>query len=493
MKPIDIKDQPVLSVRRTAEICLNGIKYRLFRSLVTMTVISVAIAFMMNIVSEVIGLKAVVQTAAGQTAASSLAARWTQRLTAAGTLESVLREIAGEDQNSSILAEVRRFSGLPESEFEVFRAEARAAASYCSWFDRLDYSRRRALIRDISGVAVFDFLQEVGALAQFTAALKKNRSVRLPTSPEEFQHFLHRWPALKARAQRLISAHEEAIESVARLSKGQVIAEQLSQADAAWGEQVRAAGFLAFDAAVRRQVTAQALQQKQLAVIEQSIQQPAARQVIAAYLDVLPGEINSLTFWRSLQSRSAAEWYHRRMAAAGAPLMELTPGRLVELANTRLAQAALENILRRTEEASAELGFMGIGARLSWLLLVALTLCSVGICNAMLMAVTERFREIATLKCLGALDGFIMLLFLMEAMALGLVGGLIGGLLGSVIGFGRLLASLGGIVWLAFPAGAWLASLGLAVVAGMVLSGIAGVYPSYLAARLAPMEAMRIE
>ena len=40
----------------------------------------------------------------------------------------------------------------------------------------------------------------------------------------------------------------------------------------------------------------------------------------------------------------------------------------------------------------------------------------VGVLNAMLMSVTERFREIGTMKCLGALNSFIVKLFLIESL-----------------------------------------------------------------------------
>src|SRR5262249_18468586 len=49
-----------------------------------------------------------------------------------------------------------------------------------------------------------------------------------------------------------------------------------------------------------------------------------------------------------------------------------------------------------------------------WLITLALLVAFVGILNAMLMSVTERFREIGTMKCLGALDSFIVKLFLIE-------------------------------------------------------------------------------
>ena len=52
----------------------------------------------------------------------------------------------------------------------------------------------------------------------------------------------------------------------------------------------------------------------------------------------------------------------------------------------------------------------------------------------MLMSVTERFREIGTMKCLGALDGFIVKLFLIESLFQGMAGTVMGVLLGLVLG-----------------------------------------------------------
>ena len=65
-----------------------------------------------------------------------------------------------------------------------------------------------------------------------------------------------------------------------------------------------------------------------------------------------------------------------------------------------------------------------------WLLGLALLVAFVGILNAMLMSVTERFREIGTMKCLGALDGFIIKLFVLESLFQGVVGTVLGVVLG---------------------------------------------------------------
>jgi len=78
-----------------------------------------------------------------------------------------------------------------------------------------------------------------------------------------------------------------------------------------------------------------------------------------------------------------------------------------------------------------------------WIVILSLLVCVVGIINAQLMSVTERFREIGTMKCLGALDRFIVRIFVMEAAIQGLVGSLIGVILGGTIAFLSTLLRFG--------------------------------------------------
>ena len=127
------------------------------------------------------------------------------------------------------------------------------------------------------------------------------------------------------------------------------------------------------------------------------------------------------------------------------------------------------------------------------MVLVSMLVCVIGISNAMLMAVTERFREIATMKCLGALDGFIMLMFVLESCFMGIVGGAIGGVLGTLLGLGRTAVAFGSGYTLAVPTRELLIAVVVATCLGVVLAAVAAVYPAFRAARLAPMEAMRIE
>lgn len=129
------------------------------------------------------------------------------------------------------------------------------------------------------------------------------------------------------------------------------------------------------------------------------------------------------------------------------------------------------------------------------LLLIGLSLltCLVGIINSMLMAVTERIREIGTLKCLGALDSFIVKTYLIESSIQGLIGTVLGILIGLMVALAVAAKSFGGWVFTDFPAAEILRTAGIAFVMGGVLSIAASIAPAYWAARKEPVDAMRVE
>jgi hypothetical protein len=130
--------------------------------------------------------------------------------------------------------------------------------------------------------------------------------------------------------------------------------------------------------------------------------------------------------------------------------------------------------------------------RSGWIVVISLLVTVIGIANAMLMSVTERFREIGTMKCLGALSAFVRQMFLLESILIGVAGATAGALLGAafsvvvygaIYGFGLVLGSL---EWA--PLGLYL--LG-SVAAGVVLSVVAALYPAQLAAHMVPATALR--
>jgi putative ABC transport system permease protein len=118
--------------------------------------------------------------------------------------------------------------------------------------------------------------------------------------------------------------------------------------------------------------------------------------------------------------------------------------------------------------------------------IIALVVAGIGIMNIMLVAVTERTREIGIRKALGARRGSILRQFLMEAVILCNIGGVVGVAVG--FGLGNLVA-----VFSSFDAKVpieW-AVIGLLFCSAV---GIAfGLLPAIRAARLDPIEALRYE
>jgi putative ABC transport system permease protein len=128
---------------------------------------------------------------------------------------------------------------------------------------------------------------------------------------------------------------------------------------------------------------------------------------------------------------------------------------------------------------------------------LALTVASLGIINALVMAILERRREIGILKALGAADRDVRGLFFAEAGAMGLFGGIVGVGLGWTIGRALNFATNIYLKKQGLPAidlssvPLWL--VGAAIAFAFVVSMLAGIYPASRAAKLNPVEALRYE
>ena len=161
--------------------------------------------------------------------------------------------------------------------------------------------------------------------------------------------------------------------------------------------------------------------------------------------------------------------------------------------NLLLQKNGIETGLAESGEASAEAQarMLEEESKQTWLISLSLLVCVVGIANAMLMSVTERFREIGTMKCLGALDSFIVTLFLLESTFQGFAGTTAGIIIGFALTFLLALLDYGGYVLDYFPLNNIAESAGYALVVGTSLSLIGAMLPAYRAAKMEPVEAMR--
>ena len=129
--------------------------------------------------------------------------------------------------------------------------------------------------------------------------------------------------------------------------------------------------------------------------------------------------------------------------------------------------------------------------------IIALVVGAVGIVTTLYNSVTERIREIGTMKAIGAQNAEILALFLVEAALIGIIGA------SSGMGIGMIGGVILGILTTTTPTGGgppvhippifvpmdllkvWILSLGLSVLAGM--------YPAWKASKLSPMVALRRE
>jgi len=184
-------------------------------------------------------------------------------------------------------------------------------------------------------------------------------------------------------------------------------------------------------------------------------------------------------FWRSMITAAGV--------LLGIAFLGATFGQWIITAHTPVVN--LQGLSREAQQIQQQEAQM----RQIWLVTMSLIVCTVGIANSMLMSVTERFKEIGTMKCLGALDGFIVKLFLLEAGFLGIIASFVGW----VIGFGGAvlvgLIQAGGELWARLPAEQVFSSFAFSMLAGTVLTVLATIFPAIKAAQLPPAAALRSE
>jgi putative ABC transport system permease protein len=148
-----------------------------------------------------------------------------------------------------------------------------------------------------------------------------------------------------------------------------------------------------------------------------------------------------------------------------------------------------DDFMVRTQEEMADLRTQAMGTMttlLAGIAGVSLIVGGIGIMNIMLVSVTERTREIGLRMAIGAKGRDVLLQFLVEAIALSMLGGGIG----IALGFG---IAEGMSRWMSWPAKvppeAVAMAFGFAAITGIFF----GFYPAQKAARLDPIDALRFE
>lgn len=191
---------------------------------------------------------------------------------------------------------------------------------------------------------------------------------------------------------------------------------------------------------------------------------------------------------KSTQRRVASDWriaWRQAFASLRVRLLRQTLTTLGIAAGSAYFAAAL--VIRSVEVAKPTVDAVTL-ARVDWQAAAAAALCLLGVSNSMFIAVTERFREIGTFKCLGATDGFIVAVFFFEGLFMGLLGSVVGAVLGA--GGTGLVLSWGGSDLMA----SWvLSAIFWGSSAGTGLTLIAALAPATVASRMPAVAALRTE
>jgi putative ABC transport system permease protein len=173
--------------------------------------------------------------------------------------------------------------------------------------------------------------------------------------------------------------------------------------------------------------------------------------------------------------------------AKNADLVDEAESEIRKLYGNDIGITSAQAILKTVREFTS-----GITSFLLSIAVVALLVSAVGIITTLYTSVTERTREIGTMKAIGAQNRDILSLFLSEAIMIGVLGagvGIVAGIFGGYVLTTSMASDDGNAISpVFFPrdmAMIWFLSVGL--------SALAGFYPALKASRLPPIVALRRE
>lgn len=122
---------------------------------------------------------------------------------------------------------------------------------------------------------------------------------------------------------------------------------------------------------------------------------------------------------------------------------------------------------------------------------ISLLVAAVSIFNVMMMSVSERIQEIGILLSIGTERGEVRRMFLYEAFVLGLLGAVIGGVCSLAIGYSVVEAMIGTTDYFFMPES--IMYIPAAMLVGVGVCVISGLYPAWRASNMDPIDALRSE
>jgi putative ABC transport system permease protein len=167
----------------------------------------------------------------------------------------------------------------------------------------------------------------------------------------------------------------------------------------------------------------------------------------------------------------------------------------VDPIKTHLEKLGFETFAMLDQLQEIKTGFRFVDMFLFAVSMIGITVAALGIINTMVMSILERYKEIGIMKAVGASDKDVKKIFFFESGVIGFMGGVFGLALGWIVSHVINLiingfATRQGVPHMNYFSFPWWLCLG-AIAFSILISLLAGIYPTVRAARIDPIVALR--
>ncbi|MBD3344476.1 MAG: FtsX-like permease family protein [Chitinivibrionales bacterium] len=489
MKPIVVKNQVRLGPVRCFRHSIGGMYFRLRRSAISILILALAVAFLSYILNYGLISRDTDYYAYSKLKDSRMLSEWISRLSSPDSDEEILSHVVA--QNADRMAEYKTWGMFSSDEMALFKKQAGTIHRFVEYFNSIPRTARAILIADQSPHNLGEKLKNPDDLETFLGKVSEMKLKPPLKSRENLVHCITEiYPSFYSFTRRIRKGQSQKIAALKQHFNGRRLHDIFITADSSLVGLLRSQGYR-IDNAKFEILKEQAFDNIQLQRLGVIIDRKDVKPVVARKMGIERQKVNVQTFMHWLGEGNHAAWMQDFLSEEMTGF-SLSRRRLEELSGTYRRNESLQAALGKTLPVKRS-GLFSFHNETLWLIVVSFLVCIVGITNTMLMSVTERFKEIATMKCLGAMDDFVMLQFVFEALFQGIVGSFIGVLIGLALAVMRSIIEYGGLIFEAFPVGDVFYSDLLSFLAGIIIASIAATWPSVVASRLAPMEAMRVE
>ena len=241
MKAIEVRDQVSLPLRRCLQLTVRGVRHRLYRSMVTVVIVVLAVAFLMMMLSTSFVDRQVSRNVRRRTAGRRMLAEWVDKLSVPMNLAAVVERLAAAERGSPVWQGLAGWGGLNEEALTRLSALAEQQVKYERYLAAIEPGERSALVGSREGEAVFTYLAEPANLDEFVQNVKSVR-MSFPTGKEELTGFVAAFVESAPLRKKILTGHAAAVAALAKDLGATSVLALLAGGRA--GEAVRRHGFI---------------------------------------------------------------------------------------------------------------------------------------------------------------------------------------------------------------------------------------------------------